>query len=98
MEEKAKRYLEKIPVATSEVIENSEPYKFEEGVRELHLFAKENTMSQKNGKIYGQWHNTFGKACRGAPTTYIEDGAVLDINDIGKCSGTGETVMDYTLI
>lgn len=98
MKEAVKSYLEKLPDSSSEVIENSEPYKFEEGVRELHLFAMLNSITKHGGKIYGQWHSTFGKACRGAPTTYIEEGAVLDVSDVGKCSDTNITVMDYVLM
>ncbi len=94
MEESVRLYLEQIPEATEETIENSEPYKPDQGLRELHLFAKKNTLSQKDDKYYGQWHNSFGKACRGAPTTYIEEGAILGFDDVGKCSGTEDIVVD----
>ncbi|MCP5107456.1 MAG: hypothetical protein GY950_28975 [bacterium] len=84
---KVKEYLEAagFEEAGDEMAGNAKPVDMPKG-GEQTLYAANKTIRQKDGRLYAQWHYSFGQACRGAPTSYVEEGAILDIYNPGDCS------------
>ncbi len=58
-------------------------------------FSLKKHLVRKNGRLHGQWHRTFSRACGGAPTTFFEEQSILEIFDVGECSD-GQTVVICT--
>jgi hypothetical protein len=57
-------------------------------------FTRKDLMTKKDGKIWGNWNTSFGAACLNPMTNkYIEEGAVIQLKDVGKCSGSGYTII-----
>lgn len=98
MKEETKQQLDALPEASEEMVSSSKPYEHEYGRAEMHLFAMKKTIQRKGNRIFGQWQPSYGRACRGAPTTDIEYGAILNITEAGECAESGAIVMDYVLL
>lgn len=55
-------------------------------------YARKETISHSGGKVYGNWEPSFDGACIGAFQRYVEEGAVIEMREVGRCS-SGSTVV-----
>jgi hypothetical protein len=49
-------------------------------------YARLETITRSNGKVYGCWADTFTAACSETRLSEIEGGAVLDYQAAGTCA------------
>ena len=85
MTDEIKKVITNIPEASDELVAASDPYQTDGRARSS--YSKLNVVRQSNGRLYGKWNNSFDKACVGAPTTYIQEQAIVALyENIGTCS------------
>lgn len=73
-------YLATVPTSREDPEDGEGPIALE-----VTHFSKKKVLKDANGKLWGQWHRTFKKACRGAPTTFIHKDSIQEIFDCGPC-------------
>jgi hypothetical protein len=75
-DDETKNILEALPV--SEVELDSSPWT---------NFAREDKMIRRNGKLYGNWENSFAGACGFTDFSHwIEEGSIISLEKIGACA------------
>ena len=56
-------------------------------------FCAKKTFQEKDGKYWGAWSSSFAGACVDGVPGFIDKAAVIEKSEVGKCSGSGETVI-----
>jgi hypothetical protein len=57
-------------------------------------FCRKDTMKEIDGKVWANWNPTFAGACLDpVPNRYVEKEAIIEIADVGKCSGNEAVIV-----
>ena len=85
MDDETRRLLKEIP-STTESLDDVPRATFTN-------FARKSTLREQNGRIYGNWINSFSGACVITWEAYIEKTAIIRMVEMGACSDGGKVVM-----
>ena len=93
MTEQVKRFINSIPETTEDIsaMDNAAPYSTIK-----QTFVKQNTLSRKNGKLYGCFNADFSAACEETKVTSIQLSAIVYSQYANDCSdGSAIDIITY---